>query len=107
VLDMVADRDLEIWQEGHSVEWPDTRPVVDEIWAVAARLGVKQFVAAPRHTVEDDHVPLRMIGGIPTCDVIDFDYPAWHTTADTPANCSAESLEAVGRVVLEWLRSQR
>lgn len=107
VLDMVADRDLEIWQEGHSVAWPDTRPVVDEIWAAAARLGVKQFVAAPRHTVEDDHVPLRMIGGIPTCDVIDFDYPAWHTTADTPENCSAESLEAVGRVVLEWLRSQR
>jgi glutaminyl-peptide cyclotransferase len=107
VLDMVGDRDLEIWQEGHSVGWPDTRPVVDEIWGVAARLGVRQFVAEPRHTVEDDHVPLRMLGGIPTCNVIDFDYPPWHTTADTPERCSAESLEAVGRVVLEWLRSQR
>jgi hypothetical protein len=90
-----------------SQRYGSTRPVVDEIWGVAARLGVRQFVAAPRHTVEDDHVPLRMIGGIPTCDVIDFDYPAWHTTADTPERCSAESLEAVGRVVLEWLRSQR
>jgi Zn-dependent M28 family amino/carboxypeptidase len=107
VLDMVGDRDLEIWQEGHSVGWPDTRPVVDELWAAAARLGVRQFVAEPRHTVEDDHVPLRMLGGIPTCNVIDFDYPSWHTTADTPERCSAESLEAVGRVVLEWLRSQR
>ncbi|NDC54958.1 MAG: M28 family peptidase [Planctomycetia bacterium] len=104
ILDMVADRDLEIFQEQHSVEWPDTRPVVTGLWDAAARLGVRQFVPRPKHTVEDDHVPLRMIGRIPTCDVIDFDYPAWHTTRDTLEQCSAESLEAVGRVVLEWLR---
>ena len=107
ILDMVADRDLEIWQERHSIEWPDTRPVVDSLWATATRLGVRQFVPRPKHTVEDDHVPLRMIGRIPTCDVIDFDYPHWHTTADTPANCAPESLEAVGKVVLEWLREQK
>lgn len=104
ILDMVADRDLEIFQEQHSVGWPDTRPIVDDLWGVAARLGVRQFVPRPKYTVEDDHVPLRMIGRIPTCDVIDFDYPQWHTTADTLEHCSAESLEAVGRVVLEWLR---
>lgn len=107
IVDMVADRDLEIWQEQHSVDWPDTRPVVDSIWSVAARLGVRQFVPRPKYTVEDDHVPLRMVGGIPTCDVIDFDYPQWHTVADTPAACSAESLEAVGSVILAWLREQR
>ena len=107
ILDMVADRDLEIWQERHSIEWPDTRPVAESIWAVATRLGVRQFVPRPKHTVEDDHVPLRMIGRIPTCDVIDFDYPHWHTTADTPANCAPESLGAVGKVMLEWLREQR
>lgn len=107
LLDMVADRDLEIWQEQHSVDWPDTRPVVDSIWDVARRLGVRQFVPRPKHAVQDDHVPLRMIGGIPTCDIIDFDFPQWHTTADTPAACSAESLAAVGRVMLAWLREQR
>ena len=105
VLDMVADAHLEIWQEEHSVSWPDTQPVVNSLWAVAARLNVRQFVARPKYTVEDDHVPLRMIAKIPTCDVIDFDYPQWHTTQDTPANCSPDSLEAVGRVVLEWLRT--
>ena len=104
---MVADRDLEIWQEQHSVDWPDTRPVVDSIWDVARRLGVRQFVPRPKHAVQDDHLPLRMIAGIPTCDVIDFDYPAWHTTADVPAACSAESLAAVGEVMLAWLREQR
>lgn len=107
VLDMVADADLAIWQEVNSLTWPDTRPVVEELWGVAARLGVRQFVPRPRHTVEDDHVPLRNIARIPTADVIDFDYPAWHTTRDTADACSAESLGAVGRVVLEWLREQR
>ncbi len=107
VLDMVADKHLEIWQEQHSASWPDTRPVVDAIWDVAARMGVRQFVPRPKYAVEDDHVPLRMVGRIPTCDVIDFDYPQWHTTQDTAENCSAESLDAVGRVMLAWLREQQ
>jgi len=107
VLDMVGDRDLEIWQERNSLGWPETRPIVEEIWDVAERLGEKRFVSRPRHAVEDDHMPLRMIGRIPACDVIDFDYPQWHTTADTPEHCAPESLEAVGRVILEWLRTRR
>lgn len=107
ILDMVADKDLQIWQEQQSVTWPDTQPVVAELWGVAARLGVREFVPRPKYTVQDDHVPLRMIAKIPTCDVIDFDYPSWHTTADTPANCSAPSLDVVGRVMLAWLREQR
>jgi len=104
ILDMVADRDLEIFQEQQSASWPDTQPVVDALWGAAARMGVRQFVPRPKYTIEDDHVPLRMIGRIPTCDVIDFDYAQWHTTQDTLEHCSAESLEAVGSVVLEWLR---
>jgi hypothetical protein len=107
IVDMVADRDLQIWQERKSASWPDTRPVVDAIWDVARRLEARAFVPQPRHDVEDDHVPLRNIGRIPTCTIIDFDYPAWHTTRDTPDQCSAESLETVGRVVLAWLREQR
>jgi hypothetical protein len=104
IVDMVADRDLEIWQEQQSITWPDTSPVVDSIWAVAARRNVRQFVPRPKYSVQDDHVPLRMIAKIPTCDIIDFDYPHWHTAQDTPRQCSAESLEVVGGVVLEWLR---
>jgi len=107
VIDMVADRDLEIWQEVNSVNWPETRPIVAEIWGMAARLGVRQFVPRPKHEVQDDHIPLRNIGGIPACSIIDFDYPAWHTTRDLPAECSGESLAAVGRVLLAWLQEQR
>jgi Zn-dependent M28 family amino/carboxypeptidase len=107
IVDMVADRDLEIWQEANSLSWPETRPVVEAIWEVARREGVRQFVPRPGREILDDHVPLRNIGRIPTCDIIEHDYPAWHTTRDTPDQCSAESLEAVGRVVLAWLREQR
>jgi glutaminyl-peptide cyclotransferase len=106
LLDMVGDSSLQIYQEQHSVAWRDTRPLVKEIWATAARLGVKEFMPRARYQVQDDHLPLRNIGKIPTCDIIDFDYPQWHTTMDTPRQCSPGSLAKVGWVVYEWLRGQ-
>jgi hypothetical protein len=107
LLDMVGDADLQIYQEKISLSWRDTRPLVAQIWGTAQRIGVREFVAQPRHEVQDDHIPLRQIANIPTCDIIDFDYPAWHTTADVPQNCSGESMAKVGWVVLEWLKMQR
>ncbi len=109
VVDMVAGRHLEIWQEVKNVSWPESRPVVDSVWSVAARLGAKEFIPRPKYDVLDDHVPLRNIGGIPSCEIIDFGFTEleWHTTRDLPAACSADSLETVGRVVLAWLRDQR
>ncbi len=104
LLDMVGDKDLQIYQEGHSVSWPETRPLVEAIWATARRLGVREFIPRVKHYVRDDHLLLRNIGGIPTCNIIDFDYPAWHTQADTPEQCSPLSLAKVGWVLLEWLR---
>jgi hypothetical protein len=47
----------------------------------------------------DDHTPLNEIG-IPVIDLIDFDFPPWHTAGDTVDKISAESLEIVGRVAL-------
>ena len=36
-------------------------------------------------------------------DIIDLDYTAWHTTDDTLDRVSAQSLQAVGDVVLAAL----
>jgi glutaminyl-peptide cyclotransferase len=111
LLDMVGDRSLELYIERNSYSWPDTRPLVESIWGTARRLGVREFIPRQRHWVSDDHVKLHDIAGIPTCDIIDFDYPRpgrptyWHTTHDTPDKCSAESLGKVGLVVLEWLKT--
>lgn len=105
LLDMVGDADLQVFQERHSTQWKDTKPLVDELWATAARLGVKEFIAKPKYEILDDHLKLRNIANIPSCDVIDFDYPQWHTQADDPAHCSALSLAKVGWVIQEWLKS--
>jgi glutaminyl-peptide cyclotransferase len=111
LLDMVGDAQLQIYQEVNSVTWKDTRPLVDEIWATARRIGVNEFLPRPRHEVRDDHLALHDIAGIPACDIIDFDYPRiggasyWHTEADTPDKCSPESLAKVGAVLWSWLKT--
>jgi glutaminyl-peptide cyclotransferase len=105
LLDMIGDADLQIYQERRSAWWRDTRPLVDDIWSTARRLGVREFVARTKYEVADDHLMLRDVGGIPTCDVIDFDYPPWHTQGDTPERCSALSLAKVGWVIREWLET--
>jgi glutaminyl-peptide cyclotransferase len=66
-------------------------------------MGVREFIPRVKHEVRDDHLPLNLIARIPTCDVIDFDYSAWHTTKDLPSACSGESLATVGNVLLQWL----
>ena len=105
LLDMVGDRDLQIFVEKKSLFYAPR--VVDGIWQTARRLKVEQFKDRPRpkHDVEDDHVPLNRIAKIPTCDLIDFDFPHWHTTRDNVRACSGTSLAAVGRVVLGWLET--
>lgn len=79
---------------------------------IAGELGIKEFVAKKRHTIRDDHLPLNQIARIPVCDIIDFDFPLdgnayWHTQKDVVENCSADSLEKVGRVVLQWLKEMQ
>lgn len=97
LLDMVGDRDLTFYKEGNSVRYAEA--VVNRVWSLAQRLEISEFQFEQRYEVADDHVPLLNVG-ISCIDLIDFDYPHWHTLADTPDKCSPESLEKVGRVVL-------
>jgi glutaminyl-peptide cyclotransferase len=103
LLDMVGDANLNIRQEQNSVRL--ARGVVADVWGAAARLGVREFQQLAGPTVRDDHLPLNEIARIQTADIIDFDYPYWHTEGDTPDKCSADSLEKVGKVTFEWLRA--
>ncbi|HXM39110.1 MAG TPA: M28 family peptidase [Gemmatimonadales bacterium] len=102
LFDMVADKDLQIYQEGNSVAFAPE--VVQRVWRVAAERGhERQFVASVRHTLTDDHVALQK-GGIHAIDVVDFDYPYWHTTEDTIDKVSGESLQIVGDVAVALVR---
>jgi Zn-dependent M28 family amino/carboxypeptidase len=57
------------------------------------------------YSMLDDHTPFLQ-AGIPAVDVIDFDYPYWHTTEDTLDKVSAESLQIVGDTLLAWLQNR-
>ena len=53
-------------------------------------------------SITDDHTPLNAIG-VPTMDLIDFDFAWWHTPDDTVDKLSAESLRVVGSVAAYYL----
>lgn len=104
VLDMVGGRDLQINQEPHSLNLAPK--LVREVWGVARQLKATAFRNRVGRAVMDDHLPLNN-GGIPTIDIIDFEYPYWHTAQDLPKNCSGASMAQVGRVVTAWLSKPR
>ncbi len=102
IVDMIGDADQQIYIERNS-----DPTLVDEIWKTAADLGyADRFIAEPKYNMLDDHTPF-IEAGIAAVDIIDFDYPSWHTTADTPDKVSAESLAAVGNTLREWLLRRR
>lgn len=104
LFDLVADRDLQIYQEGNSlVGAPE---VVNLVWEAARDAGHGgTFRDSPRHTLIDDHLELQK-AGIRAIDVVDFDYPAWHTPDDTMDKVSAASLQIVGDLALALVQRE-
>jgi Zn-dependent M28 family amino/carboxypeptidase len=101
IIDMIGDADLNIYRELYS-----DSGLTDEIWGTAARLKIPQFINEPKYRITDDHLPF-LARGIRAADIIDFDYPYWHTAADTLDKVSAASLQAVGDVLLAWLTAAK
>jgi Zn-dependent M28 family amino/carboxypeptidase len=96
LVDMIGDRNLRIARESQSTRW-----LTDLIWSAARTLGRPEFVD-DETPVDDDHLEF-LRAGVPAVDVIDFDYPAWHTAEDTLDKVSARSLQTVGDVLLAAL----
>jgi Zn-dependent M28 family amino/carboxypeptidase len=98
IIDMVGDSDLNI-----NIEKNSDQELAREIWGIASRLGYdEQFVPVPKYRLIDDHLPFIQ-AGIPAVDIIDYDYPYWHTVEDTVDKVSSESLKVVGDVLMGWL----
>lgn len=104
LLDMVGGRDLSLKREPFSLKLAPR--LVEEVWQVAQSLGARSFHRELGREVMDDHLALND-GGIPTIDLIDFDYAHWHLATDLPEHCSGASLAEVGRVVSAWLTLPR
>jgi hypothetical protein len=97
IVDMVGDSDLNIYFERNS-----DPELSAEIWEIAQAHGFPAFIPEKRYSIIDDHLPFLRLG-IPAIDIIDFDYPYYHTTEDTIDKVSADSLEQVGKTLQAWL----
>jgi len=93
LVDMIGDRNLNIKREGQSTRW-----LKDIIWSTAQSIGYAKEFPNDEIEVSDDHIPF-LRAGVPAVDLIDFDYPAWHSAADTLDKVDARSLKIVGDVV--------
>ncbi len=97
LLDMIGDADLQIKPEKFSNE--AAGEIYTRVLALAEALGTKRyFYSTGERGIYDDHLPL-IEKGVRMYNLIDFDYPYWHTIEDTIDKCSPESLEIVGQVV--------
>lgn len=79
--------------------------LVDEVYSAAEALGHKAFTREPGFSVIDDHSPF-IAAGIKALDIIEFDFPEWHTIDDTPGHCDPDSLQQVGDTLLEVVYSR-
>lgn len=105
LLDMIGDRTLTIPQEGYSLS--AAPQAVEKIWDAAARLGYSStFRAEAGGPITDDHVEFHRVG-IPAVDIIDIDYPWWHTKDDTLDKIGVGSLQIVGDVMMYVVRTER
>ena len=101
LVDMVGDADQQFYFDLNSNAVLSAR-----LWATAARLGYgEHFIPVGRWSMLDDHTPFAR-RGIPSVDIIDFDYPVWHTTRDTADQVSPGSLERAGRTLEAFLETE-
>jgi Zn-dependent M28 family amino/carboxypeptidase len=97
LVDMIGEPSPRFLRESYSTGW-----LTEIIWTTAQRMGHGAAFLDASGAVEDDHIPF-LNAGVPATDIIDLDYPAWHTAADTLDRTSAKSLQIVGDVILASL----
>jgi peptidase M28-like protein len=111
LLDLVADVDLKLERDTNS-----TKALIELFESQSREIfGPSLFVRNAR-PIADDHINF-VAAGIPAIDLIDLDYGPnhqwWHGAGDRIENCSADSLQKVGTLVLHtwpqleaWLASR-
>lgn len=100
LLDFVGDRRLSIPREANSNPglWRKLR-------AAAQRVGAgRVFPERGAGPVLDDHIPFQD-AGVPSIDLIDFDFPCFHRRCDDMSAVSERSVDAVGETMTELLKA--
>ena len=96
VIDMIGDADLDILIESFSKN--SSPALVKKVWGIAGKNKINAFSSKVTNFIYDDHYPF-LEAGYEAIDIIDMDYPYWHTIEDTPDKCSPKSLQSVGIVL--------
>lgn len=99
VWDMIGDRNLTV-----TLPLDSPKDLTQGLLASAEVLQSRGAFRIFDRPMLDDHVPLNLIARIPSIDIIDFEYDAWHTADDTLAQISADSLQTIGCVTLHFLK---
>ena len=97
LVDMIADRSPRFLRESNSTAW-----LTDIIWSTAQKMGHGSIFVNASTAIEDDHVPF-LNAGVPATDIIDLDYPAWHTPATRSTRHRRRTMQVVGDVVVASL----
>ena len=94
LLDFVGNRHLRIPREASSdpALWAQLRAAARRVGAASA------FPPATGLDILDDHTPFEALG-VPSIDLIDFDYPCYHRLCDDLSQVSGQSLDQVGETV--------
>jgi hypothetical protein len=100
LLDFVGDRRLTIHYEDNSSPglWQKLRRAAHRVGALEV------FPRGDQGPVSDDHLPF-MEAGVPSIDLIDFDFPCWHRRCDDMSAVSERSVNAVGETIYELLKT--
>jgi glutaminyl-peptide cyclotransferase len=110
LLDMIAGKNAHFPAEQNSMM--QAGGLVHELWSIAAEQNCSAFVNKVGEGVQDDHLALNQ-AGIPAVDIIPsvrnearfgFEYQHWHRLSDVPANCSADRMIQVAKVLSVWLQ---
>lgn len=101
VWDMIGDKNL-------TITLPNDTPkhLATALFAAGEKLGTRKHLGVYSEPILDDHVPLQIIARIPSMDIIDFDYPPWHTGGDTLDKLSPDSLRIIGQLTIFMLTQQ-
>jgi glutaminyl-peptide cyclotransferase len=105
LLDMIGDRDLDVFKETNSTPW-----LMNLFWETARKVELSSILSKIESGVQDDHIPFLDVG-IPSVDIIDLNYGPdnsyHHTLQDSVDKISPDSMEKVGKVVLAMLPELR
>ncbi len=109
VLDMVGGRDAILDLDAHAVHHAPSRDLTAGLFRLGVSLELAPFAREKpdrvKYVVSDQWPFLRR--RVPSCLLIDLDYPEWHTQADLPDAMSGDTLAAIEAALKPWLSRPR